>query len=192
MLHPQLRKLLEDRAASADVEARGKIDHQIRERFERRRAILISDMSGFSRQTEQHGVLHFLERIHRMQQIAIQITTDHRAIVCKLDADNVFAGFDAPLQAIEAALALRAACAGEDIVVSLGIGWGDVLDLDGSDLFGHEVNLASKLGEDIATRGEVLLTASAWEALSDQAWQAEPRHAVISGLQVAHYCLVDL
>ena len=38
-----------------------------------------------------------------------------------------------------------------------GVGFGDVLELDG-DVFGAEVNLASKIGEDLARPGEVLLT----------------------------------
>jgi class 3 adenylate cyclase len=47
---------------------------------------------------------------------------------------------------------------------SYGIGWGDVLDL-GDDVFGLEVNLASKLGEDVARPHEALLTPAAVMAL---------------------------
>jgi class 3 adenylate cyclase len=47
---------------------------------------------------------------------------------------------------------------------SYGIGFGDVLELE-EDVFGLEVNLASKLGEDHARPGEVLLTSSAADAL---------------------------
>ena len=47
---------------------------------------------------------------------------------------------------------------------SYGIGYGDMLDLD-DDMFGLEVNLASKIGEDLARPGEALLTPSAAAAL---------------------------
>jgi class 3 adenylate cyclase len=36
------------------------------------------------------------------------------------------------------------------------------------DLFGSEMNLASKLGEDVAGRGEILLSASAHERVADE------------------------
>ena len=52
----------------------------------------------------------------------------------------------------------------EQVRFSYGIGWGDVLDLD-DDIFGLEVNLACKLGEDLARPGEVLLTPAAAAAL---------------------------
>ncbi|HET7747160.1 MAG TPA: hypothetical protein VFM29_07650, partial [Vicinamibacteria bacterium] len=53
----------------------------------------------------------------------------------------------------------------EQLHFSYGIGYGDVLDLD-QDMFGLEVNLASKLGEDLAEPGEALLTPGAAAALS--------------------------
>ena len=52
----------------------------------------------------------------------------------------------------------------EQLHFSYGIGYGDVLDLD-EDMFGLEVNLASKLGEDLADPGEALLTPSAAAAV---------------------------
>jgi class 3 adenylate cyclase len=52
----------------------------------------------------------------------------------------------------------------ERVAFSYGVGFGTLLDL-GDDLFGLEVNLASKLGEDLGRPGEVLLTPSAVAAL---------------------------
>src|SRR5262249_57749957 len=52
----------------------------------------------------------------------------------------------------------------EQLRFSYGIGYGDILDIEG-DLFGLEVNLASKLGEDLAAPGEALLTPAAAAAL---------------------------
>jgi len=47
---------------------------------------------------------------------------------------------------------------------SYGIGYGDLVEVEG-DLFGLEVNLASKLGEDLAEPGEALLSPAAAAAL---------------------------
>jgi hypothetical protein len=54
--------------------------------------------------------------------------------------------------------------ASERLVFSYGIGFGEVLELE-HDLLGLEVNLASKLGEDRARPGEILLTPGAVAAL---------------------------
>ena len=53
----------------------------------------------------------------------------------------------------------------ERVAFSFGIGFGEVLDL-GHDLLGLEVNLASKLGEDRARPGEILLTPGAVAGLT--------------------------
>lgn len=47
------------------------------------------------------------------------------------------------------------------LYASIGIGYGAILNIAGEDMYGDEVNLASKLGEDVAQRGEILLTAAA-------------------------------
>ena len=62
----------------------------------------------------------------------------------------------------------------QDIHGSIGIGYGPTLLLDDAELFGHEVNLASKLGEDLACGDEIVLTPAAAEALSADAYEVEP------------------
>ena len=74
--------------------------------------------------------------------------------------------FDAPLAAIKAAIALNQAFNDInaytqdefDIRVAIGIDYGDVLLIGGPDYFGDTVNMASKLGEDQARPGEILIT----------------------------------
>ena len=55
----------------------------------------------------------------------------------------------------------------DHVKFSYGIGWGEVLDIE-EDVFGLEVNLASKLGEDLAEPGEALLTPAAAAALDEE------------------------
>jgi class 3 adenylate cyclase len=69
---------------------------------------------------------------------------------------------------------------------SYGIGYGEVLDLE-DDVFGLEVNLASKLGEDLARPGQVLLTPAAAAGL-DAASQGDVvpyKVVVFKGMAVA-------
>ena len=54
----------------------------------------------------------------------------------------------------------------EQILLCLGIGFGDILRIADEDVWGREVNSASKLGEDTAKANEILVTAAAHVALS--------------------------
>ena len=76
--------------------------------------------------------------------------------------------------------------------IAIGIGFGSILDLDGEDFFGDEVNLASKLGEDIATGGEVLLTDAAKVGAAElfggsTTLQVEPREETISAVHLRYW-----
>jgi class 3 adenylate cyclase len=46
----------------------------------------------------------------------------------------------------------------EQILLGVGLGFGDMLQIGEEDVFGAEVNAASKLGEDIAKGGDILVT----------------------------------
>jgi class 3 adenylate cyclase len=97
----------------------------------------------------------------------------HGGRLVKVEADSLLLEFrgleDAcgGVQAIETLLRRRnrGLSQRDQLWFSYGMGWGDVLDL-GDDIFGLEVNLASKLGEDVARPGEALLTPAAVEGLS--------------------------
>lgn len=74
--------------------------------------------------------------------------------------------FADPRDAIEAAIKMNKALAAfntgkepeDEIHVCIGLGYGRVLKLGNADVFGREVNAASKLGEDYAKAEEVLVT----------------------------------
>lgn len=67
------------------------------------------------------------------------------------------------------------------IEVAVGIGHGPILLAD-HDFFGDEVNLASKLGEDIAGHGEILLTQAARKELNGKAHRFKALNLKISGV----------
>lgn len=163
----KLRKLLQERNEHPYRAA--EVDAAIRDTFAETMAIFVMDMSGFSRQTIRHGIIHFLAKIHRMQSIVVPVVEEHGGEVIKLEADNVYAVFhDAP-EAVEAAIDVnrRFAAANSmlpeelDMHGEFGIGYGEILVIEDEDMYGSEVNLASKLGEDLADRGEILLTEAA-------------------------------
>jgi len=188
-LYKLLRERNEQPARAAEIDAR------IREIFAETLAVLIMDMSGFSRQTIRHGIIHFLAKIQRMHSIAIPLVEARGGIIVKLEADNIYAVFDQVAVAVETAVDIQR---GLDAVNTLlpddldmhgeyGIGFGETLVIESEDIFGSEVNLASKLGEDLAQRGEILITESAYQQVAGGEREFERLEMTVSGLDLVVY-----
>ncbi len=188
-----LHQLLQQR--NEHPEQAAAIDAQIHDIFAQTHAILVLDMAGFSRLTMRYGIIHFLAMVHRMEAIALPILHTHRGHLVKQDADNLFVTFadvpDAIAAAVDILKTLVAVNSGlpeaQDIYASIGIGYGDVLMIEDGDMCGSEMNLASKLGEDLARPSEILLTESAFarQPNADSRW--ERLEFSISGLQLVAY-----
>jgi adenylate cyclase len=170
----------------AQPRRRRRLETQIEETFVGDRAILVLDMSGFARETQAHGIVEFLLKIRRLRRIADPAVADHRGDVVKAEADNLFCIFPGVGEALAAARGVLSELP-DDVYASVGIGYGPMLLVGDDDMLGNEVNLASKLGEDIADRGEILLTEAARAELGKGGENLEPRSVSISGLELPHY-----
>jgi adenylate cyclase len=178
-------------------EAETEIAREIATAFEETRAILVLDMSGFSRATRRLGIIACLAMIHRMKRLAGPAVEANGGFIVKGEADNLFCLFDSVAGAVAAARAIVQRLADTNpqvaeeqrLYAAIGIGFGPVLNIERHDLFGDEVNLASKLGEDIAQGGEILLTpaANAEAAVAGIATRAEA--VSISGLSLTYFAL---
>ena len=185
-----LRRLLSARNQAPD--SAPSIDAAIEQAFVRHVAILVLDMCGFSRITQSHGIVHFLAMIHQMEQAARPAIVGNGGEVIKQEADNLFAVFATPEQALEAALdTLRALHAMNAVLpperhlnVSAGIGYGPTLVIAHEDLFGPEMNGACKLGEDIASTNEIWLTQAAHAGLPGGRYVCVSTEHSISGLSL--------
>ncbi len=185
-----LRSLLS--ARNQMPERTATLDAAIEHAFVRHVAILVLDMCGFSRITQSHGIIHFLAMIHQMEQAARPAIEGNGGEVIKQEADNLFAVFTSPEQALEAALdTLRALDAMNAVLpperslhVSAGIGYGPTLVIAHEDLFGAEVNGACKLGEDIAETNEILLTRAAHACLPPDRYECVATEHHLSGLHL--------
>lgn len=151
--------------AAGPDEARG-IDEAIWDRFGTTGTSFISDMASFTQSSRTFGVTHFLKLIHRTRETVAPIVADHGGCFLKSDADNCYAFFPKPDQAVQASLDINAELfranqsrrPEEQIFLSVGIDRGKLLLIGSEDFFGDPVNTASKLGEDLAGRGETLVT----------------------------------
>lgn len=195
----ELRRLLKER--NEHPERLAEIDRTIRDRFTRTLSVLVLDMSGFSRLTHRYGIIHFLSMIERMRALVVPVLEEPRfgGRLLKLEADNVYAVFPDAINAVDAAREIhrRLASANQvlpadwDVHVSIGIGYGDVLAIGDDEVYGHEMNLASKLGEDVGEAGDILLTQAAYRRLPVDEITADQHEALVSNLVFPYYRLRD-
>ncbi|MBD2091413.1 adenylate/guanylate cyclase domain-containing protein [Microcoleus sp. FACHB-1515] len=185
------------RLRNEQPEATDAIDAQIYQQFLQTHAVLVLDMAGFSRLTIRYSIIHFLAMVQRLASIAIPVIEQHQGQTVKREADNLFAIFDSVTDAIDCAIAIQARLAAvnvhlpdaQDLHAGIGIGYGDVLRVGDNDLYGSEMNLACKLGEDLARSGEILLTEAAYRQVQHEGRQWEPLTVSISGLDLITYKL---
>ncbi len=170
---PDMDAVLDARIAAeeqGDAAAVASRDAALKQRFAPT-AVFISDMSGFTKLTREKGLAWFLSQIRRMERIALPLLTKHGVELVKQYGDDLFVVSSDPakLHAFArdflADIATEAARpGGAQLRVSGGIAFGDVLRV-GNDLFGDPVNRSSKLGEDLAEPGELLLAEEVFAAL---------------------------
>jgi class 3 adenylate cyclase len=166
-----LGKALRRRERLAPV-ARKKLDVRTHSRLDRKLAVVYTDTDDFTVRVARHGMMHFLMIFARGVRALRPIVARHRGRLVKVEADSLLLVFPDATRACRAVIAMvaalerlnRATPESERVEFSFGIGFGPMLDL-GRDVLGLEVNLASKLGEDRARRGEILLTEAAAAAL---------------------------
>jgi adenylate cyclase len=188
----ELARLLD--ARNEHPESLAEIDAEIWQRFGRTRAVLVLDMCGFSRLTMRYGITHFLAMIRRLQTIVKPVIAAGSGRVIKTEADNVFATFDDVPQALASARAIqrRLDTANTflpedwDLHAAIGIGYGPLILVGDDDLFGSEMNIASKLGEDVAGRGEILLSSAA-RARAGAELEATEIPVQVSGLTISAF-----
>ena len=162
--HAEVEAALRGWLATRDPAVRAGIEAGLWSRFGHTLTVVVIDMCGFSRCARDDGLIGTLAMIGTLRVVIARVAGRHGGRAIKFEADNAFLAFEATAPALaaarEAVTELRAAVSGP-IEISAGIDRGPILLLDGADLYGEPVNTASRLGEDMARRGEILLTLAA-------------------------------
>lgn len=191
-----LSKLLDERIERPEHAA--DFDRRIWEQCGADRGILVLDLSGFTRLTRKHGILHFLAVYRRAARLVGPLVLSHGGRLVKGEADNVIASFPAATNALECACAMIAAAAGanqtlaedDQIRLCIAVGFGKILELT-DDFFGDQVNITFKLGEDVARAGEVLISDEGLTRLKEEgaAPDVDERHIEVGGVAIRYFCL---
>jgi len=165
----RLEKLIQERLKpNANKKA---IDKRIWDLFGEEWCVMFSDLSGFSRNVEKFGIIHFLQTIHESERLLIPIIDNHDGILLKTEGDSLLVIFRNVDRAISASIKMQKTLKAynvdkspeEKVLLCIGLGYGKILRIGDNDAFGAEVNAASKLGEDTATATEILVTQSVKE-----------------------------
>lgn len=176
-------------APGADREA---LDRRIWDLFGEEWTVMFTDLSGFSRSVAAFGIIHFLQVIHEQKQLLLPIVAEHDGILIKIEADSFLILFRRPERGLDCAVAMQRACAEhnapkapeEQVLLCVGLGHGRVLRIGDTDVYGQEVNAASKLGEDTAKAEEILVTDAVKRALEGRSDLAFARIEEVSGSPV--------
>ncbi len=132
-------------------------------------AILVSDMVGYSRlmEADERDTIA-RQKAHRAELIDPKITEHHGRIV-KTTGDGLLVEFSSVVDAVDCAVTVQQAMAEREanvpedrrISYRVGINLGDIV-LDGDDILGTGVNMASRLQE-LADPGGIWISRSVYE-----------------------------
>lgn len=142
------------------------IDERIWDLFGEDWCVMFTDLSGFSRRVAEFGIIHFLQTIYESERLLIPVIDAHDGFVLKVEGDSLLAIFRNAHKCLQCALAMQQTVSDynidrldeEKVLLCIGLGHGRMLRIGDSDVFGAEVNAASKLGEEQAKTGETLVT----------------------------------
>jgi class 3 adenylate cyclase len=163
----------------------GDIDQRVWEECGCERAVLVTDLTGFTCITKREGILHFLAQFRRVVCTAEPLFAKAGATFWKMEADDLMASFPSVQAALEVGKVLAETDFGE-VAVCAGVAWGRILQFD-DDLFGDAVNVAYKLGEDTAKAGEVLLDENAAAQVPERV--EGPLLAETGGIELPYFVL---
>jgi class 3 adenylate cyclase len=162
-------------------------------------APLVVDSVGFTRTTQSEGIVHFLTQLAKARSITEQALRQANPVSFVFHADNCFAFFATAEDALIAGMKVRDAInraalpltSGENFGVSMGIGFGRLLSAGPKDgYFGDEMNIASKLGEDLGSRDDIFLSEAAHATLlSKDQYGFEQFLGQVSGAEFTYYRL---
>jgi class 3 adenylate cyclase len=126
-------------------------------------AILAADVVGYARLIEQDEAATLAALKKLRQQVIDPLLTEHKGRIVKLMGDGALVEFGSVVDAVSCAVAMQRGIAERQlgipperrIVFRIGVNLGDVV-VEGDDLLGDGVNIAARLADLRAWRGDGL------------------------------------
>ncbi|MBK6999262.1 MAG: adenylate/guanylate cyclase domain-containing protein [Rhodoferax sp.] len=169
----RLESLIRERMQSGADKAR--IDARIWDIFGEDWCVMFTDLAGFSRHVAEFGIIHFLQTVYESERLLIPVIEDHDGILLKVEGDSMLVIFRNAAKALQCAVTMQKVTEvynsvrnkEDQVLLCIGLGYGRVLRIGDVDVYGAEVNAASKLGEDRAEAGDILTTGGFREQCGD-------------------------
>ncbi len=143
-------------------------------KYQAKKAILVLDMTGFTVSSKEGGALRAFLRILDVQKVCLPALHECGASFIRTFADDMVGLFEDAGDALECAFRIQQRTAlfnasqlsdPEAADCCIGIGFGTIYEIGPNRAMGDEMNQASKLGEDTARGGEVLVTEGLYKEL---------------------------
>lgn len=169
--------------ANADV-----MDREIEKQCVSEVTVMMCDSSGFTRRTHEYGILHFLAVMTDVYDRVEPVVARHGGVVIERGADNLLAIFAESAEGVDAAIAMQRLLAKfndgktdrDQFQLCMGFHHGSILRLkDG--IFGDKVNIASKIGEDLASAEEIIVTGEVAKRLPPRIKRSYARSVDLGG-----------
>ncbi|MBI4656663.1 MAG: adenylate/guanylate cyclase domain-containing protein [Elusimicrobia bacterium] len=165
------------------------IDKKIKTLCGTEMAVMVLDSSGFSRKTHEHGIIEFMDNMTECHDKMEDMVRKFKGSTLSSKADNLIAVFEKTDDAVKCAMEInywlrernKKLTEIKQYNVCTGIHFGELLRLK-DDAYGSAVNVAFKLGEDIAGKDEILVTESAYKTIKDRFNLKYSRHTTIGGV----------
>lgn len=164
------------------------LDRDIENECVQELTVMMCDSSGFTRRTHSYGILHFLAVMTDVYDRVEPLVERHKGFVISRGADNLLAVFEQPAHGVDAAIEMQRLLAKynkgktdrDQFQLCMGFHHGKVLRLrDG--IFGDKVNIASKIGEDLASAEEILVTGEVAKKLPPRVKRSYARSVELGG-----------
>jgi class 3 adenylate cyclase/CHAT domain-containing protein/predicted negative regulator of RcsB-dependent stress response len=153
---------------------RERLDQLIEQRFRKKRAILFTDVSGFTQYMHKMGDLRGRAWIQKHHDIVIPLIEKYHGEVVDVMGDGIMASFPDTLSAVNASIAIQKGLnehnaktkESDRIHVRIGINTGEIF-VEKNHIAGDAVNVAARI-QTLAEPNQILISKSAYEDVSEE------------------------
>jgi len=151
--------------------------------------VVSCDSSGFSRKTHEHGIIEFMDNMVKCHDALEKIVARHGGVTLSDKADNLMLVFDEPAAAVACSIEMhrwlkkrnRTVPERKKYNICVGIHHGPLLRF-ADDAYGPAVNVAFKLGEDVAAKDELVVSGQVNEVIKKMFRTDYAKHTTIGGI----------
>jgi len=164
------------------------LDKKINEACGAELTVVSCDSSGFSKKTHEYGIIEFMDNMVKCHDVLEKIVARHGGVTLSDKADNLMLLFQEPVKAAACSIEMhrwlkrrnRTMPERKKYNICVGIHHGSLLRF-ADDAYGPAVNVAFKLGEDVAAKDELLVSGQVNEMIKKKFRTDYSKHVTIGG-----------